>query len=127
MDEERYRQAVITLWPVCYPRLEKAIEMMHGLHDGGTVLNMILEGKADLWPGERSAIVTQIVTYPLGKCLHFWLAGGSLDELKRMEPEIVAWGKRQGCIADSISGRRGWLGVFDDYTEAATLMYRRHA
>jgi len=125
MDEERYRQAVITLWPVCYPHLEKAIEMMHGLHDGRTVLDSILDGKADLWPGEKSAIVTEIITYPLGKCLHFWLAGGDLDELMKMEPGIAEWGKRQGCVASSISGRRGWVRKLDGYREAASVMYRR--
>lgn len=121
----RYEAAILTLWPKVYPLLQPAIDLMQGLHDGASVLGMLLERRAELWPGKASAIVTEFVDYPHGRCLHFWLAGGDLDELRRMEPEIIAWGRERGCIMVSISGRRGWLRALEGYEEAATLMYKR--
>jgi hypothetical protein len=125
MMQDTYETAVITLWPHCYPFLEPAIEMMDGLHCGASVLGMILERRAELWPGKASAIVTELVDYPHGRSLHFWLAGGDLEELKTMEPEILAWGRARGCSHATISGRRGWLRKLDGYHEAATLMTKR--
>lgn len=123
--ESLHQTAILTLWPQAHPLLAPAIDMMHGLHDGGTVLAALLERRAELWTGKQSAVITEFVEYPLGRCLHFWLAGGDLEELKTMEPEIIAWGKTQGCVGASISGRRGWLRELPDYKEAATVMFKR--
>lgn len=123
-EVERYEMAVLTLWPHCEPLLRPAIDLMGGLHDSGTVLEFILDRRAELWPGKKSAIVTEFVDYPKGRVLHFWLAGGDLGELREMEPGIAEWGRRQGCTAATISGRRGWLRALDGYREVATAMRR---
>lgn len=125
--ENRHEIAILTLWPHVYPMLAPAIDMMHGLHDAQSVLEALLERKAELWARKNAAVVTEIVVYPHGRCLHFWLAGGDLEELTAMEPEIVAWGVKQGCTAASISGRRGWLRKLDGYEEWATVMLKRIA
>lgn len=123
--EQLHTAAILTLWPHVYPLLEPAIDMMHGLHTADTVLERLIARRAELWTSDNSAVITEFVEYPHGRCLHFWLAGGDLDELKAMEPEIVAWGRTQGCVASSISGRRGWLRELPGYEEAATVMFKR--
>lgn len=72
----------------------------------------IVTGRMRLWPGEKSAVVTEIGEYPQGKVLHYFLAAGDLTELARMEAPIVAWAKAQGCVRATLVGRRGWARSF---------------
>lgn len=124
MDDERYQRAVLAVWPHCERFLRPAIEMMHGLHDSGTVLEAILDRRAELWPGKAAAVVTEFIEYPKGRTLHFWLAGGDLDELREQEQQIAAWAADRGCSDVTISGRRGWVRALDGYSETATVMRR---
>lgn len=58
----------------------------------------LIRGEYQFWPGERSAGVTEIVEYPRRKALIFWLAGGDLSDLMaNIEPVARAWGEAQGC------------------------------
>ena len=95
-------------WDHCVPYLEAALRYSHGTHDLIHVYEDIEANRATLWPFERSAVVTQIVTYPKIKLLNFWLAGGNMKDLLSHEPGIVAWGLAQNCRAFTIDGRKGW-------------------
>lgn len=68
------------------------------------VIEGLKSGACQLWMGERSAMVTQY----LGDCLHGWLAGGELEEIKRMIPGAEAWARAAGCTRVTIAGRKGW-------------------
>lgn len=65
--------------------------------------------RAQLWPGERSAIVTQLVANGAAREAHVWLAGGELKEILAMMPGMTAWGRTQGCTAVVLDGRKGWV------------------
>jgi hypothetical protein len=71
-----------------------------------------MSDRYQLWPGQSSAVVTEILVYPKLKNLHFFLAGGNLDELKKMRPHIEAWGKSVGCTRVTRAGRKGWERTF---------------
>jgi hypothetical protein len=90
-------------WAACRvwltPALEDATE--------AEVLAELAAGRAQLWAGERGAMVTQLVTGP-EPFLHVWLGGGQLTELLRLRPGIEAWARAQGARAVRIHGRRGW-------------------
>jgi hypothetical protein len=97
---------VLEAWARCrlwiVPALEDATE--------GEVLAEIASGRAQLWCGERSAMVTQLVrTAEL--FIHVWLGGGDLAELTAMRPGVEAWARAQGARAARIHGRRGWRRV----------------
>lgn len=88
----------------CRPWLEPA------LVDGDTwaeVVDDLLNDRAMLWPGERSAMVTQIVFDP-DKTIHVWLGGGDLRELMDLRHGAEAVGRLMGCREASIKGRKGW-------------------
>jgi len=68
----------------------------------------LISGAAQLWPGERSALVTQVFEAPDGPSLHVWLAGGDLGDILALKPGIEAWGRARGCLSVTIEGRRGW-------------------
>jgi hypothetical protein len=69
----------------------------------------LIANRAQLWRGERSAMVLQLIAPP--PVLHIWLAGGDLDDLLAMRAGLEAWGRTQGCEAVTINGRNGWRRV----------------
>lgn len=75
------------------------------------VIDRIQHGRAQLWLGERSALVTEIV----GDAIHVWLGGGDLTELLEMRPLVERAGREWGCKRATIDGRPGWARVFKPY------------
>lgn len=110
------------LWPHQQAALERAAFKQDGRvwlsHNEGHVWDRIISGRAFLWPGTESVIITEFYTTPTGlKSHHTWLAGGNLEEIVSMMPAIEDWGRKNGCHRQTGSGRRGWLRVFDGYRE----------
>lgn len=95
--------------------IEDALEYSGGTHDFDDVRAGILSGKMQLWPGKRSAVVTEIVDYAKKRSLHVFLAGGDLEELLGGMDDAIAWGRSQGCVAMTLSGRRGWEKVLSGH------------
>ena len=92
--------------------VEAALEYSGGTHTLDDIAAGIMSDRYQLWPGQSSAVVTEILVYPKLKNLHFFLAGGNLDELKKMRPHIEAWGKSVGCTRVTLAGRKGWERTF---------------
>lgn len=90
------------------PHIEAALEYSQGTHTADDVLQQISTGELQLWPGQDSVVITQIITFPRKKVLHIFLAGGNQKELKEMDPYVVQWAKDQGCTALTFTGRLGW-------------------
>lgn len=106
----------------CIPFLEAALGYADGTHTVDDVRAAIEGGKAQFWPGEKSAVVTEILTFPRKKVCHYWLAGGDLDELLDMEPSIETWAKAIGCESMTIAGRPGWHRALKGYRKAFTTL-----
>lgn len=89
-----------------------ALEYAEGTHSLDDVRRMILAGDAQLWLGARSAIVTEVASYPSGlKTVHYWLVGGAMSEVLDMQDRIDGWAKSIGCTRATACGRRGWERV----------------
>ena len=89
-----------------------ALEYSGGTHGIEDIAEGLETGRFQLWPAENSVIVTEIIVYPRLKNLHFFLAGGDLDEIQLMRPLIEQWGKNMGCTRVSLAGRQGWAKTF---------------
>ena len=89
-----------------------ALEYSGGTHKVEDIAEGIRREQFQLWPGRNSVVVTEIIVYPQLKDLHFFLAGGDLDELRMMRPIIESWGKEIGCSRVSLAGRKGWERTF---------------
>ena len=61
-----------------------------------------------LWPAEKSCLVTEIIKYPKKKVLNVFLGGGDLTEILEMHESVINWAKQQGCTALNMTGRFGW-------------------
>ena len=92
--------------------VEAALEYSGGTHRFEDVLEMVEKNQLQVWPATQSIVLTEIIVYPRLKNLHYFLAGGDLDELSRMRPMIESWGKSLGCTRVSLAGRRGWAKTF---------------
>lgn len=68
----------------------------------------VKKGEAQFWPGPHSVIITQLDEQPRRTLLQFFLAAGNAAELQAMEPEVLRWGKEQGCTVARLVGRKGW-------------------
>ena len=109
-------------WQKALPYIMAALKHSGNMHTPAEVYQRIEQGRADLHLGNQSAVVTQSLSN--GKHLHFWLAGGHLDELKQIENDVSRIAKKRGFKKVTIAGRRGWLRSLKDYEEAATLMVK---
>jgi hypothetical protein len=99
-------------WARCRPWLAAALERAGGTHAIDDVAALVEQGRAHFWPGRRCAVVTQFYNYPRLKACNYWLLGGELKELLRMQPVIEAWARGQGCTRMLGGGpRRGWERV----------------
>lgn len=96
----------------CRNWIEDALQYAGGTHDFKDIAAGVLSDRFQLWPNKNSVVVTEIVVYPKLKDLHYFLAGGNLDELQQMRPIIEKWGKSVGCTRVSLAGRRGWERTF---------------
>ena len=109
----------------CAPWLEAALQYSGGTHTLDDVADGVARGLFQLWPGKTSAVITEVITYPRMRVLHYFLAGGKLPELSKMRPDIEAWGKTVGCNRVTLSGRKGWLKSFlkdEGYCEKWSVM-----
>ena len=80
-----------------------------GTHDLSDVWKLVMADEAQFWPGEQSAVITEVLNLPKVKALHVWLAGGEMDELiNKMLPAVEAFARAAGCNRLSIAGREGW-------------------
>ena len=112
----------LTQWQRCRPWVLAALEP--GCATEAELFDDLVAGRAQLWAGERAAIVTQTVAEG---DLHVWLAGGDLGEILALRPGIEAWARGQGCVRITIDGRHGWARVLRGfgYVENATELERR--
>lgn len=96
-------------WTRCRGWLLAALEPNCGSEQD--ILADLQAGRAQLWAGEASAMVTQCVADEQGPCLHVWLAGGNLADILRLKPGVEAWARALGCGRVTINGRKGWARV----------------
>ena len=92
--------------------VEAALEYSGGTHNFEDIIEMVEKQQLQLWPAKDSVVLTEIIVYPRLKNLHYFLAGGDLDELSRMRPLIESWGKSIGCTRVTLAGRKGWAKTF---------------
>ena len=112
-------------WSRCIPIIESALQYSGGTHNINDIEQAITAKTMQFWPGAQSAVITEIQVYPRLKALHYFLAGGNLEELARMRPIIEHWAESIGCQRVTLAGRRGWIRSFladEGYQEKWTVM-----
>ena len=93
-------------------QIERALVCAGGTHTVDDVIDQCQRGEMQMWAGDASVIVTQILTYPRLKELCVFLAAGSMEEMVKLEPVIEGFGKAAGCARMVFAGRPGWARTF---------------
>tara|TARA_R100000149_G_scaffold66279_1_gene44139 strand:- start:587 stop:991 length:405 start_codon:yes stop_codon:yes gene_type:complete len=95
-------------WEHCKPYIQKAVKYQ----DGYTIEDIeskIRQGIFHLWPGKKSAMITEFVIFPQHRALNLLFCGGSFQELKEMLPYIESFARRAKVKRLYGGGRKGWL------------------
>lgn len=109
-------------WTRCLPWIEGALERAGGTHRADDVLALVVRGDMQFWPGERCALVTELIRYPRLLACNYFLVGGDMTELLDMQPVIEAWAAAQGCTRMQCAGRFGWKRVLTDWDDFCVVM-----
>ena len=99
-------------WERCRRWVEAALEYADGCFTIEDIRNRVASGQYQFWPGANSAVITEVIQYPRKRALHIFLAGGQMDELASMYPDVEAYARFRECTSVTLSGRRGWLRSF---------------
>lgn len=83
-----------------------------GTHGLGDVQQALAEGRAQLFACATGACVTEVVITPRKKYLRVWLAGGDMDGMRELHPQVIAYARSQGCTSVVMHGRKGWERSF---------------
>ena len=95
-------------WARCKPFIEKAVKYQDS-YTINDIEDKIRSGIFHLWPGKRSAYITEFVLYPQVKALNLLFCGGNYKELEQMLPSIEAFAKAAGIKRLYGGGRKGWI------------------
>lgn len=114
------RRAFLRVWPW----LEKAANLNGPTNTRDGVWARIADGECQLWTAPEAAVVTTIQNYrDTGlREVRCWLAGGELDDARKLERDIAEWARECGCSRLLIAGRRGWLRGLEGYRELNTTI-----
>jgi len=75
------------------------------IHEG------VASGRFQEWANDDTVVITEVLETPLRKTCHFFLAEGSMPEIRAMLPGILDWARACGCTHASLIGRHGWSRV----------------
>lgn len=109
----------------CWPWLAAALEHAGGTHRKEDLWRCIETGSAQLHPLTHGAVVTTIQVHPSGlKDANWWLAGGDLEELLKVQPLLEFWLQSEGCKRVTLTGRKGWLKALPGYKHTGVIMVK---
>ena len=99
-----------------------------GTHREADIHEGIASGRFQEWSGGDSTIITEVLETPLRRTLNFFLAEGTMPELRAVVPAILDWARMHGCTHASLIGRKGWSRVAwlkeSGWTEGGVIMER---
>jgi hypothetical protein len=99
-------------WEIEFERCQHWIEKALKYQDFYTIEDIkakISYGMFHLWPGKRSAMITELVIFPQNKALNLIFCGGDYTELEDMLPSIEKFARKLECKRLYGGGRKGWL------------------
>ena len=105
----------------CRPWIQAALDVGGNTHNVEHIGDAIRDQRMQFWAAEDACIVTEILEFPNYKNIHVFLAGGSLERIMHMRPDIERFGKYVGCKHLTINGRKGWAKTLKDFGYVSDL------
>lgn len=85
--------------------IKRALRDTQDLFEFDDLVNYIAHGKAQLWVGEESLVITEIKDYPRGLVGNVWLGTGKLTELMDSQKQLEEFFKSYKCKYIEYTGR----------------------
>ena len=99
----------------CREWIQSALNKGGNTHEFKDIVDGIISDNMQLWLGANGCAITEIVVYPNKKVLHVFLAGGDkglgIEQITDMHDDAIEFGKQQGCVGMTVTGRKGWKKV----------------
>ena len=95
-------------WDRCKPYIAKSIKYQDS-YTIDDVEDKIRHGIFHLWPGKKSALVTEIIPFPQMLSMNILVFAGNFKEFEEMFKHIETYAKKAGIKRLYGGGRKGWL------------------
>ena len=95
-------------WERCKPWLEKAMKYQD-TYTIDDIEDKIRNGIALLWPGKKSAMVTEIIPFPQMLSMNILVFAGNFKEFEEMFKQIETYAREAGIKRLYGGGRKGWI------------------
>ena len=95
--------------------LDPALDVGGNTHTFADIITAVMAGEMQLWQGPKGAAVTLILSHPQKRLIHFFLAGGEMEQVLDFQDSVAAWGKAHGCTEMTLAGRVGWSRVLKPF------------
>ena len=110
---------VCKYWPVFKPFVDRVLNERGGQRTTKDLLSALMWGDATLWSVAEERIVaaaeTEVYEMDERVCRITCLSGDGMNRWIHGIKSIEQWAKEQGCTAITLSGRKGWQRVLQDY------------
>jgi hypothetical protein len=99
----------------CAPLIAESLKHEHHPETLDDVWAEIAAGRAQLWDGDGTVVITRLVNED-GRAVLFWIVAGPLRRLLWMTPGIEAFGRSFGATqAGFVPARKGWARVMESW------------
>ena len=105
--QEAQREPWEVEWERCKPYIAKAVKHQDS-YTIDDIEDKIRGGIFHLWPGKKSAYITEFVMFPQLNAMNLLFCGGDYKELEEMLPHIEEFAKKAGIQRLYGGGRKGW-------------------
>ena len=95
-------------WERCKPWLVKAMKYQD-TYTIDDIEDKIRNGIALLWPGKKSAMVTEIIPFPQMLSMNILVFAGNFKEFEKMFKHIETFARESGVKRLYGGGRKGWI------------------
>ena len=95
-------------WDRCKPLLVKAMKYQD-TYTIDDIEDKIRNGIALLWPGKKSAMVTELALFPQMKAMNILVFAGNFKEFEEMFKHIETFAREAGIKRLYGGGRKGWI------------------
>ena len=89
-------------WDRCRPWIEAA------LVGSGWSFDEVKAGDFHLFAHPAGCMVAEVIESPRSKVFHVFAAGGALEAIEALLPNVEAAGRALGCDYGGATGRKGW-------------------
>lgn len=96
-------------WTFARKHLLSAADLI-GIQENELIVKLA-GGLLHLWTAPNSAVLTMFEQHGEKKVLTYYVAGGDLAEIVKMESEAISFAKSNGCSRVAWRGREGWQRV----------------